>query len=165
MRIPLENSQIKIGVALPWDIFNTEGGCLFRKGFVFRTQQSLERVSNLQLYYDDGSATQPRDTAKTAADVEPQSRRRQIIYEHASEQNEIDELVNNNIFQFIDYCISESGVISEKITCEETNQLAKIGILIKNIIATDSLDFLSLAANKCNGSAILPQSLYFGQLS
>ena len=139
MRTRIKPGQIKIGIALPWDVYNGEGRRIFRKGFIFHSKESLQRVSGLELYYAPAAGAAPPAVstaamAVAATDPEAEARRREVMYEFAQSQAHIDELIRGNIFRFIDYSIAVIGDLNERITGGETGQFEKLDALIHNLI-------------------------------
>ena len=133
MRTPIQKGQIKIGEALPWDVFTAEGRRIFRKGFIFRSKESLSRVTKMELFYERPTPQQGK-TSFAALIPETQARRRQVIYEFAADKEEIDKQIGGNIFHLIDYCIAAEEHISEQITGGATDQLAALNLLTENVI-------------------------------
>lgn len=137
MRIPLKTEQLSLGRALPWDVYDSDGRRIFRKGFIFRSQASLSRIARLQLYHErnDEAALSERDASEyhDAVSTTP-ARRRQVIYDFDEDRKGLAEQVNNNIFLFLDYCVATQKRISERIVEGADDQLANLNVLIDDVI-------------------------------
>jgi HD-GYP domain-containing protein (c-di-GMP phosphodiesterase class II) len=134
LRVPIQHGQFKIGEALPWDVYTVEGRRIFRKGFIFRSTESLSRVMQMELYREVDAAPQKEahSPSETAPDI--QSRRRQVIYEFAADKKDIDKQIAGNIFRLIDYCIASEEHICEQITGGSTDQLVQLSSLIEHVL-------------------------------
>lgn len=51
--------EIELGQPIPWDLVNSDGTVLFKKGFIFNSRKSIDRVKSLNLYH---RATAPIST-------------------------------------------------------------------------------------------------------
>ena len=145
MQVRITKGQIAVGQEIPWDIINSAGRRLFREGFIFRTEASLNRIWDIELYYESNA-----EQAPLTSSVHVQSKRSEVIYESLSSQKEINQRIGSNVFNYIDYCIAESGSISEKISEGDRSQLGNIKALIKNII-----EIYELAPDACLGAVHL----------
>lgn len=133
MRTPIQHGQFKIGEALPWDVFTVEGRRIFRKGFIFRSTESLSRVKHMELYREVDDVAQEDTRTLSETTPETQARRRQVIYEFAAHKKDIDKQIAGNIFHLIDYCIALEEQVCEQITGGATDQLTKLGLLVEHI--------------------------------
>lgn len=59
MKVRASLSELTVGNSLPWDLYNADGRCLFRKGFVINTESSLQRMLSMELYHDPASSCPP----------------------------------------------------------------------------------------------------------
>jgi HD-GYP domain-containing protein (c-di-GMP phosphodiesterase class II) len=134
LRTAIQKGRLKIGEALPWDVYNAEGRRIFRKGFIFRSQESLSRIMQMELYCED-DRPQPEISPHGAEySTDSEVRRRLVIYEFANNQEEIKKQVGASIFHLIDYCIAVEEKICEEITQGATDQLGQLDILVSNVI-------------------------------
>lgn len=134
MRLRLRQGQIETGEAIPWDIYNADGRRIFRKGFIFRSKESLSRVMQMELFCNDDSVQQGGTHPLPGIAPENQSRHRQVMYEFAANREESDKEISGNIFRFLDYCIATEETICEQISEGSTDQLQRLNLLIENMI-------------------------------
>lgn len=133
MRKRVSKGQIKIGEAIPWDLYNAEGYRIFRKGFIFHNNESLSRVAQMELYQTVDA--EQHDDIQPLVDLSPdmQWRRRQVMHEFAASKDEIDQQIGGNIFHLIDYCIATAETICGQIIGGSTEQLAGLNLLVENV--------------------------------
>jgi HD-GYP domain-containing protein (c-di-GMP phosphodiesterase class II) len=139
VRVQIQKDQLRIGEALPWDVYDADGHRIFKRGFVFRSHDSLSRIMQMELYYDaEGRQrlSHPPLGRQSAWETMPEteSRRRQVIYEFAESVEEINKQIGGNIFHLIDYAIASEERICEQIINGATDQLQRLNSLIDNVI-------------------------------
>jgi len=134
LRTAIQKGRLKIGEALPWDVYNAEGRRIFRKGFIFRSKESLSRIMQMELYCEDGRPSPETSQHATGYSTASDVRRRLVIYEFAKNQEEIEKQIGASIFHLIDYCIAVEEKICEEITQGATDQAGQLETLVSNIM-------------------------------
>lgn len=158
MRVKINPEEIKIGEPLNWNLYNDSGNCMFRKGFIVYSEQSRLRLLQMELYIDSAADTTstpqpvshngtPRAQLKTSTsnpESKPRShfiseevtpRRRKVRYEFDLPQSELKELVEGNVFLFLDYCIAQEKWICDSIIKGQQDMLQHINVLADNLLS------------------------------
>lgn len=132
MRTQLNNNDVQLGQALPWDLYNSDGRRIFRKGFVIHTEQALYRLYRLVLFYDPTSAPGDDKNVVKLDSPDIQSTRK-IRYEFRLDQDPQEFLVRGEFFQFLDFCVYLARHICEQIATGSVEQKERIEDLANNI--------------------------------
>ena len=128
---------------------------MFRKGFVVHSEQSRERLLQMELYFESISSATPKphpvqkavshqtlNSSAGSPKVKSQSllvgdelvpRRRKVRYEFDIPQSELKELVGGNVFVFLDYCIAQEKWICDSIIKGQQDMRETINVLADNL--------------------------------
>lgn len=70
MKQPLQATAVALGKPLPWDLYDKFGKVVFKRGFIFHTSASLERIVGMGLLYEVGTGVEsPQKPASVASAV------------------------------------------------------------------------------------------------
>lgn len=154
MRVKINPDEIKIGEPLSGDLYNDSGNCMFRKGFIVNSEQSRLRLLQMELYVEadptnpssqptrNSALRAPMDTSATQSASIPKSqnvgessapRRRKVVYEFDLPQSELKEMVDANVFLFLDYCIAQEKWICDAIINGQQDMREHINVLADNL--------------------------------
>lgn len=128
----MDKSLLKLGEPLRWDIYNAAGSRIFRKGFIFRTKESLLRLKEIDLFREVSEGTVTPEQAQPESTT-PATRHRKVMYEFASGNPERQQQIGGNIFYFLDYCIASEATICKQILNGATDQAEALLQLIEEI--------------------------------
>ena len=56
----LETHDIHVGLTLPWNLYNASGKCLFKKGFIIHTDETIRKMTQLELFIEDSAPATAR---------------------------------------------------------------------------------------------------------
>ena len=121
MRAPFDKSQLNLGEPLRCDLYNSTGNRIFRKGFVFRNLESLQRLQGMELYEDITDISTATGNPPESIKV-PSSRYRKVMYAFAADKHEREQQIDDNVFYFLDYCVNCERSICERILGGATDQ-------------------------------------------
>lgn len=176
VRVKVKADELVIGQPLDWDLYNESGTCIFRKGFVVHSHESLKRIMSIPLFYEAEQDSSTPVQQKTRLDNIPATtsapkrstpspvlstststnadeqiplapRRRKVTYAFNVPKVEIKELADGNIFVFLDYCIAQEKWICDLITSKQQVDLKHIASL-----ATNLQNLLKQAPDACLGA-------------
>ncbi|MDH5408346.1 MAG: hypothetical protein OEY00_07025, partial [Gammaproteobacteria bacterium] len=168
MRKRIHENIIHIGEPLLWDLFSNDNRIMFRKGFVVRSKDNLEKILGLTLFYNDDKNTNLAENMEPSVFIKSNTTKgsRQIsittsprkkeasslFFEDISsmqqERNVILKFHNNEIpspftfFNYLDFCASQSKAIQDDILYGKLKNTAPIEALADHIIdiADTSID-------------------------
>lgn len=114
-----------MGDPLKWDLLNADGRRIFRKGFVLNTEQAVERLQRMELYYDATADSMPPELAART--------QRTAKYDFGSDTEAHQHLHEGHIFLFLDYCIYQTRLVSERIVSGSVKEKDNILNIASNI--------------------------------
>jgi len=115
-QIKLQLTDVNVGKALPWGVYNIEGILLLEKGYVVKSEHQLEILLSSGIY---------RDTKKEAELEGQQIQVEEIIHE--------PDLNYKSPFEFIEECSIKLGDVFVKIENKDTNAVESVLQLAQEI--------------------------------